>query len=121
MRRLNRTHLGEDHTTDVLSFPGLAGTGPRPTSRRRGVPGDVPHDYLGDIVISHPRAQAQARDAGHSVTAELQLLIVHGVLHLLGHDHDTPRRKKVMWAAQENILRGLEGRPIQKSVQTARR
>jgi probable rRNA maturation factor len=53
------------------------------------------------------RAEAQAESGGHTVTAELQLLTVHGVLHLLGYDHYEQDEKKVMWAAQQAILDSL--------------
>lgn len=89
LRRLNRDFLGHDYATDVLSFPAAA-------------PG-----YLGDLALSVPRARAQARAGGHPLLAELQLLLVHGSLHLLGFDHDTPRRQARMWAAQARILTHL--------------
>ncbi len=89
LRRLNRDFLGHDYATDVLSFPA-------------GTPG-----YHGDLALSVPRARAQARAGGHPVLAELQLLLVHGTLHLLGFDHDTPRRQARMWAAQARILTRL--------------
>jgi probable rRNA maturation factor len=74
MRTLNREHRGKDKTTDVLSFPG----------------GGTPEGYhLGDIVISLPQAQRQAEVAGHSLDRELRVLLLHGVLHCLGHDHET--------------------------------
>ena len=96
LQRLNRDFLGHDRPTDVLSFPaGEAGPA--------GVPG-----YLGDIAISLPRAAAQAAAAGHPREAELQLLTVHGVLHLLGHDHAAPDEKAAMWAAQAAILTALD-------------
>jgi probable rRNA maturation factor len=76
MRALNLRWRGRDATTDVLSFP--ASEGPSPG-------GDRP---LGDVVISVPRARLQARWAGHSLVRELQVLLVHGYLHLLGHDHE---------------------------------
>jgi probable rRNA maturation factor len=76
--------------------------------------------YLGDIVISLPRARHQASAAGHSLNDELQLLVVHGVLHLLGHDHDTPNRKKKMWAVQDEILRNLGVRIDVDNAVTAR-
>jgi probable rRNA maturation factor len=63
--------------------------------------------YLGDVVISVPRAAAQAREAGHSLEAEAQLLVIHGVLHLLGHDHAEAQEKDRMWAAQAEILERL--------------
>lgn len=97
LRRLNREFLGHDYATDVLSFPAEA--------EADGAP------YLGDLALSLPRAAAQARAGGHSLLAELQLLVVHGVLHLLGHDHATPRQTARMWRAQAEILAGL-GAPI---------
>lgn len=89
LRRLNRDFMGHDAPTDVLSFPAEE-------------PG-----YLGDLALSVPRAAAQARAGGHPLQAELQLLVVHGVLHLLGHDHRTARQKRRMWTAQAEILRQL--------------
>ncbi len=75
LHELNREFLGIDAPTDVLSFPSEE-TDPDSGAR-----------YLGDIIISIPRAAQQAGAAGHSVEAEAQLLVVHGTLHLLGHDH----------------------------------
>ena len=63
--------------------------------------------YLGDVVISAPRAQAQASAGGHAYVEEMQLLVVHGVLHLLGHDHGEPDEKQRMWALQSEILAEL--------------
>lgn len=99
VRRLNRSYRGVDAPTDVLSFG---------NEEQEGfvTAPDAPR-YLGDVIISFPRAEAQARQAGHSVEAELGLLTVHGVLHLLGHDHAGPGAKAVMWAAQADILRDL--------------
>ena len=88
LRDLNKEFLGHNYATDVLSFPS-----DDPTS-----------SYYGDIAISYPRALEQARRGGHAVKAELQLLAVHGVLHLLGHDHYTAKEKAKMWKAQSEIL-----------------
>jgi probable rRNA maturation factor len=96
LRRLNRAYLGHDHPTDVLSFPSHE-TDPETDAR-----------YFGDIAISLPRARAQAEAGRHPVSAELQLLVVHGVLHLLGHDHATSKDKARMWAAQAEILKALK-------------
>jgi probable rRNA maturation factor len=99
LQDLNQQFLGIAAPTDVLSFPaGEPG------------PGDQ-GNYLGDIAISVPRATAQATAAGHSRDAELQLLTVHGVLHLLGHDHAAAAEKGTMWQAQAGILKAL-GAPI---------
>ncbi len=94
LRRLNRDYRGYDKPTDVLSFPDGS---------------DLPEigRYLGDIAISVPTAGRQAAAAGQSQLQELRLLVVHGVLHLLGHDHAEPAEKERMWAAQEAILAAL--------------
>jgi probable rRNA maturation factor len=95
LHELNRNYLDVDAPTDVLSFPSDQ-TDPQ-TGRR----------YLGDILISAPRAAQQAAGAGHPVEAEAQLLVVHGVLHLLGHDHAEAQEKARMWKAQAEILTSL--------------
>ena len=95
VRDLHRDYLGIDAPTDVLSFP-AAETDPQ--SGRA---------YLGDIVISVPRAAEQARAAGHSLADEVQLLVIHGVLHLLGYDHARPSEKSRMWAVQAAILESV--------------
>jgi probable rRNA maturation factor len=98
IRTLNRNYRGLDEPTDVLSFAALE-------------PGQVPlagePAYLGDVIISYPRALAQAQARGQPVSTELQLLVVHGVLHLLGYDHATPAQKDAMWAAQAKILHAI--------------
>ena len=95
LRQLNRDFRGYDQTTDVLSFP----------AGEPSFPGEAA--YLGDIAISVPQASRQAEAGGHALMAELQLLVVHGVLHLCGHDHGEPEEKEAMWSAQAEILRGL--------------
>jgi probable rRNA maturation factor len=95
IRVLNRDFLAHDAPTDVLSFPADE---PDPETGRR---------YLGDVVISLARATEQARERGHAFEAELQLLAVHGVLHLLGHDHAEAEEKQRMWAAQAGALEQL--------------
>lgn len=92
LQELNREYLGIDAPTDVLSFP-ASETDPETGAR-----------YIGDILISIPRAQAQAEAAGHPLESEVQLLVVHGVLHLLGHDHAGIEEKAQMWKAQAEIL-----------------
>ncbi len=89
MRTLNRRYRGMDRTTDVLSFSmsEAAKTGQvSPAVKVRGPSG--PPVVLGDIVISAPRAAAQAAEAGHSTLDETLTLLVHGILHLLGYDHE---------------------------------
>lgn len=95
LHELNLNYLGIDAPTDVLSFP-ASETDPETGAR-----------YIGDILISIPRAQTQAEVAGHSLESEVQLLVVHGVLHLLGHDHAEAEEKARMWKAQAEILESL--------------
>ena len=59
---------------------------------------------LGDVIVSYPRAVAQAEEYGHSVERELAYLVVHGVLHILGHDHEVPEEQAVMRAREEAAL-----------------
>ncbi len=104
IRELNRRFLGEDAPTDVLSFP----SEPAPDATAGGVDfvtAPEAEAYLGDVVISYPRAREQAEAAGHSVEAELQLLVVHGVLHLLGYDDTEPAQRERMWAMQTEVLK----------------
>ena len=88
MRRLNRAFAGKDAATDVLSFPSFApGEGRRVPGAWAGKPAQPRH--LGDIVIATGVARRQARVAGHAYAQELRVLALHGLLHLLGHDHET--------------------------------
>ena len=95
LRQLNHQYLGIDASTDVLSFP-AAESDP-----------DTGATYLGDVIISVPQAAAQARAHGHPLESEVQLLVVHGVLHLLGHDHAATEEKVRMWSAQAEVLKRL--------------
>lgn len=97
LHALNKEYLGIDEPTDVLSFE--AG---------ETMPGMKEDEtYLGDIVISLPMAKRQAKQGGHSLKSELQLLTVHGTLHLLGYDHEEPEEKDRMWWVQASILAQL--------------
>jgi len=87
MRTLNRAYRGKDYPTDVLSFPALTGAQLR-RFMRVGIPAGGPPVVLGDIVISAPRALAQAGEHGHTLEGELTFLLVHGILHLAGYDHE---------------------------------
>ncbi|HUI81750.1 MAG TPA: rRNA maturation RNase YbeY [Bryobacteraceae bacterium] len=105
LRRLNREFRGVDTATDVLSFPAsVTITEPRPS-------GSVGLLYLGDLAISLPRARSQARAFGHETAAEIQILMLHGVLHLLGMDHETDRgrmaRAEKRWRARLRLPNGL--------------
>lgn len=102
---LNRRYRQVDAPTDVLSFPAELPPLP-PDSVWAGVDieADMASAYLGDLVIAFPYACAQAAREGHDLHDSLMLLVVHGVLHLLGHDHDTAENRARMWAAQEAAL-----------------
>jgi probable rRNA maturation factor len=94
MAELNRAYRGVAGPTDVLAFPMTEG----PFGRLDG-------DLLGDVVISMETA---ARQAGKGdLRAELALLMVHGILHLLGHDHGTPTERRTMWRRQAALLAQL--------------
>lgn len=98
LRQLNKQYRGIDEPTDVLSFP---------AQKSPENPAMTEDPYLGDIAISVPMAELQARQGGHTLKEELILLAVHGTLHLLGFDHEEPEEKKVMWWTQNSILAQL--------------
>lgn len=95
LKTLNAQHLGIDAPTDVLSFPADE------------FDPDQQMPYIGDVIISVPQAKQQAKAAGHPLENEISLLIVHGILHLLGYDHDSEERKALMWKKQAEILNNL--------------
>ena len=98
---LNLQYRGINAPTDVLSF------------NADEIDPETGQTYLGDILISYDRALAQAEKAGHPVQNELQLLAVHGTLHLLGFDHSQADEKQRMWAAQAEILERIGCRILQ--------
>jgi len=89
--RMNETYRKKKGPTDVLSFPMMARR--RPARLRRGSRTVKEGEYLGDIAISPATAQRYAKKNGRKLSSELQVLILHGVLHLLGYDHETDRGK----------------------------
>lgn len=96
IRRLNREHRGKDVATDVLSFPAqpqAAGPGP-----------DL---FLGDLAIATGVARRQAREHGHALGIELRVLALHGLLHLLGYDHETDRGRMARAEARLGRRAGL--------------
>ncbi len=109
MTQLNREFRGIDAPTDVLSFP--AEPLPQPLldemDQENVAEGSLEAHYLGDLVIAYPYAASQAAREGHALDDSLDLLVVHGTLHLLGYDHDTPQSRAEMWAAQEKALIAL--------------
>jgi probable rRNA maturation factor len=107
LRRLNREFRGKDAATDVLSFP----AGPVPHGRG-------PESRLGDLAISLPRARAQAAALGHDLDKEIRILMLHGVLHLLGMDHETDRgrmaRAEKRWRIRLRLPAGLIERGMER-------
>ena len=98
IRDYNKRFLGKDEPTDVLSFPAGA-----------GVPGERGH-YLGDLVVSVETAAAQGEEHGHGLEEEVELLLLHGVLHLLGHDHES----------DDGLMREMEARLARRLLGQAR-
>ncbi len=96
IHEMNRSFRGVDRPTDVLAFAMCEGSS--------FVTPDALPPYLGDVIVSYPRAQAQAADQGHPVGDELALLVVHGCLHLLDYDHADDKARRRMWARQKEIL-----------------
>lgn len=99
---LNKRYRDRDETTDVLSFGLGLETGADfaipPGTRRQ----------LGEVVISYPTARRQAGEAGHDVLAELLHLLAHGILHILGYDHEQPDEAEVMSTKEESVLQGWQ-------------
>lgn len=100
IRQINQRHRNIDKATDVLSFPLIDESDSSPEF---ALPPGVPRE-LGDVIVSYPRAVAQAEEYGHSVERELAYLIVHGVLHIMGHDHEVPDEQAVMRAREEAAM-----------------
>ncbi|MCU0498607.1 MAG: rRNA maturation RNase YbeY [Anaerolineae bacterium] len=100
VRSLNRQFRGIDTPTDVLSFPSEE-------LPEEIEPLEDESPYIGDLVIAYPYALSQAQREHHLPQDSFDLLVVHGTLHLLGYDHDTPEHKAQMWAAQERALIAL--------------
>jgi len=99
LREYNRRFRGLDEPTDVLAFAAQE----KPTDQRFQAPPGTEH-WLGDIVISLPRARVQARAARHPMDDEVRLLAVHGFLHLLGYDHAEVEEETRMRELTERIL-----------------
>jgi probable rRNA maturation factor len=97
IRDLNRQYRGKDKPTDVLSFP-LADA-------------LCPH-LLGDVIISIETATRQAQRRGHALLEELQTLLIHGILHLLGYDHEISRREALRMRRKEQELKAVLASPL---------
>ncbi len=102
VQELNRRFRDRDETTDVLSF-GLD----LDTGANFATPPGTRHQ-LGEVVISLPTARRQAEDAGHELLDELLHLLVHGILHILGYDHEQPKEAEAMREQEESLLQGWQ-------------
>ncbi len=111
VRQLNRSYLGKDAPTDVLAFSML----PEPSASgepEASAPFVPPPDgvlHLGEVIVSYPQALIQAEEQRHPVKREIAILIIHGVLHLLGYEHDKPERERPMKTREKEILSCIEG------------
>lgn len=99
MRRLNRLYRRKDHTTDVLAFP-MRHVRPRLTPHASRFTSSM----LGDVVISLPQAERQAAQAGHTLEREMAILMIHGLLHLLGYDHERSAREARRMSRRERAI-----------------
>ena len=106
VQQLNRSYRQKDEPTDVLAF-----TMNPPVSSNESPPFVMPPDgllHLGEVIIAYPQAVIQAEEHQHSLKKELAILIIHGVLHLLGYDHEEPEPERQMRAREKEILSQIE-------------
>lgn len=101
LHTLNRTYRNVDRSTDVLSF-GAEDDADTPFVTAPDQP-----RYLGDLAVSYPHVERQAAEYGHSQGRELSYLVAHGLLHLLGYDHEQPDEARLMRAREEALLGAL--------------
>ena len=107
VHELNKKYRGVDRTTDVLSFALEADKRSDASAGFIMPPGEVVQ--LGEVIVSYPKAAEQAAERNLAVEDELALLVVHGVLHLLGYDHDKPAREREMKSLEQRVLSAVRG------------
>ncbi|MFC1967781.1 rRNA maturation RNase YbeY [Chloroflexota bacterium] len=107
VQSLNRSYRGVDEPTDVLAF----GLLPHQSEEKGDSPPFVtpPNGFLhlGEVIVSYPQAASQAEEQGHATEQEIALLVIHGVLHLLGYDHDSPEQELKMRTLEEETLKSI--------------
>ena len=109
IQRLNSSYRKKDKATDVLSFPQLVWESPLTLKDKEKLTKNLrPGELLGDIVISLSYADKSAQSIGHSLGREVVFLIIHGLLHLCGHDHMEPIEEALMISEQQKLLQILE-------------
>ena len=114
VHQLNRSYRGKDESTDVLAFSMLPG---EKTAGADLSPFVAPPDgvlHLGEVIISYPQAVIQAEEHRHPVEREVTILIIHGVLHLLGYDHDKTELERRMRARETEILDSIKQNTTQR-------
>ena len=107
IRIANKEYRNIDKETDVLSFPMFQKQEIEDLIEKSKTEEQVVEDVLGDIIISIPRVEEQAKDYGHSSERELAYMVVHGFYHLMGYDHIKEEDKKIMRPKEEYILNKL--------------
>ena len=103
IRKANKEYRKIDKETDVLSFPMFEKNEISEMLKN----GNISQDILGDIIISIPRVEEQAKEYGHSFERELSYMVIHGFYHLMGYDHMTEEEKNEMREKEENVLNML--------------
>ena len=107
VQQLNRSYRGKDEPTDVLAFSMLPGQPGGDFAPFVAPPDGIKH--IGEVIISYPQAVIQAEEHQHPAKKEIAILIIHGVLHLLGFEHDKPALERKMRAREVEILSHIEG------------
>jgi probable rRNA maturation factor len=111
MRSLNKIYRHQDKSTDVLSFPQYDWRRPLKVQKTPSPEVKVLNPLpLGDVVISTSDAAMNAAESGHDLSKEICFLLVHGILHLVGHDHMKPAEKRKMFSEQSKLMRIFSGR-----------
>jgi probable rRNA maturation factor len=106
IQELNRDYRGQDRPTDVLSFSLSQEKEDEEEVPFLGPPDGMLH--LGEVIISYPQASMQAAESGHSIKREMAVLIIHGVLHILGYDHEKPEMELLMQAREKEVMAEIE-------------
>ena len=110
VQELNQKYLGRDEPTDVLAF---YMTPPAEETGNDLPPFVTPPDgmlHLGEVIISYPQAALQAEEHHHTIKKEIAILVIHGVLHLLGYDHEQPEQQRQMSDRETEIISHIEAR-----------
>ena len=110
IRRLNRSYRGKDETTDVLSF--AFGENRHDEAKTPFISPPDGKSHLGEVLLSYPRAAIQAKEQKHPLERELALLVIHGVLHLLGHEDEDGAAEAIMRAAERRVLGEINDEPL---------